>query len=110
MGLGSRISRVVERIYEGEPASRSRIPGVGRNLVEGGLQLRLERSDVRDVSHEDQIYIIRLVLPLLTQREPQGHHRPPLDSRADLTGSSRLPRPVLHASNAEMAAPDGRLA
>jgi hypothetical protein len=23
------------RIYEGEPAGRSRIPGVGRNLVEG---------------------------------------------------------------------------
>src|SRR6476661_6671228 len=33
------------RIDEGEPAGRTRIPGVGRNLVEGGLQLRLERSD-----------------------------------------------------------------
>jgi hypothetical protein len=32
-----------------------------------------------------------------------------LDSRADLTGPSRLPRPVLHARDAEVTIPDSRL-
>src|SRR5689334_4496110 len=66
------------RIYEDEPAGRSRVPGVGRNLVEGGLQLRLERCDVRDVSHEPEIYGARQPLAIangLASPERSSHHR-----------------------------------
>jgi hypothetical protein len=53
-----------QRIDEGEPAGRSPVPGVGRNLVERGLQLGLERSDVRDVSHDREIYGVRQPLAI----------------------------------------------
>ena len=66
------------RIDEGEPAGRCRVPGVGRNLVEGGLQLRLERCDVRDVNHEPEIYGTRQPLAIANALASPGrssHHR-----------------------------------
>src|SRR5690348_6759290 len=43
-------------IDEGEPAGGIRVPGVGRDLVERGLQLGRKRADVRGVNHRRQIY------------------------------------------------------
>src|SRR6266849_4517781 len=63
--LGTESKRMVARetevvraacIDEREPAGGIRVPCVGRNLVERGLQLRLKRADVRGVNHERQIY------------------------------------------------------
>src|SRR5260370_18993479 len=44
-------------IHEGEPAGRSGVPRVGRNLIERGLQLRRKRANVRGVNHE--LHILR---------------------------------------------------
>src|SRR5436190_6164852 len=63
--LGTESQRMVARqtevvgaacIDEREPAGGVRVPGVSRNLVECGLQLRLTRADVRGVDHWRQIY------------------------------------------------------
>ena len=62
--LGTESKRMVARetevvraacIDEGEPAGGIRVPGVGRNLIERGLQLR-------GVNHERQIYRARQLL------------------------------------------------
>src|SRR5437773_6389867 len=63
--LGTESQRMVARqtevvraacIDEREPAGRIRVPGVGRDLVERGLQVRLKRADVRGINHRRQIY------------------------------------------------------
>src|SRR5258705_13230352 len=43
-------------IDEGDPAGGIRVPGVGRDLIERGLQLRRKRAAVRGVNHRRQIY------------------------------------------------------
>src|SRR5690349_4990349 len=56
-GMVARETEVVAAacIDESEPPGRSRVPGVGRDLVERGLQLRLKGADVRSVNHRCQI-------------------------------------------------------
>jgi len=54
-------------IHEGEPAGRSGVPRVSRNLIERGLQLRRKRASVRGVNHEPHphsAWRVKLHLPV----------------------------------------------
>src|SRR4029077_11365683 len=80
-------------IDEGEPARGIRVPGVGRDLIERGLQLRRKRADVRGVNHRRQIYG-----PLTGWQwpTPAWCGRPELYQRPDLRNILRRRRIVDH--------------
>src|SRR5258705_9520710 len=80
-------------IDEGDPAGGIRVPGVGRDPVERGLQLRRKRAAVRGVNHRPQIYG-----PLTGWQwpTPAWCGRPGLYERPDLLNILRRRRIVYH--------------
>src|SRR3989442_3944147 len=69
--MAARETEVVRAacIDESEPTRGIRVPGVGRDLVERGLQLRRKRADVRGVNHRRQIYSALTGWQLPTRRQ-----------------------------------------
>src|SRR5690349_7090648 len=101
-GVDAQAQRMVTReteviraasIDEREPARGVRVPGVGRDLVERGLQLRRKQGDVRGVNHRRQIYG-----PLAGWQwpTPAWCGRPGLYQRPDLLDILRRRRIVDH--------------